>query len=413
MAVGGELQTLIEKALKSSPKVEQAQRELNYSKFQVKKAYGNYLPEVDFNYTYTDLSKVPSYSMALPGIPAPPTSFNLFKKKFFKSSLEVKVPLFTGGRILNLIKVEKSKEKAYRLYLKEVKNLVVAQVKTDYYQVLRAKALVETARRSLKSAKEHYKVVKAFFDEGIVPRRDLLEAEVKVSQAKEELKRAEGLYEVALEKLRVDSGVFGFTPKGELPKEVKERSFKVSNLIERALKERPAVKEVEALVEGTKRGVKLAESQFMPQVFFEASYSKTSQYPLNGIFSNKSAAIGISVPIFKGTKRFWEVKEAKEEELKALAKLREVKREVRLQVVSAYTQLETAKRRIEAARKEVEEAKELLRDSKERYKEHVGTSTEVVDAIAYLTRARASLVNAIADYLTALTRLEYSVGGRL
>jgi len=61
----------------------------------------------------------------------------------------------------------------------------------------------------------------------------------------------------------------------------------------------------------------------------------------------------------------------------------------------------------------VEEARELLRDSRERYREHVGTSTEVVDAIAYLYNARRALNSALSDYNIALSKLEYAVGKRL
>ena len=410
--LGGELQSLIEKALSNSPKIEQATRQLKASDYELKKAYGNYLPTVKFTYSYTDLSEVPSYTMELPGAPLPPTSFQLFKRKFYKSELSLEAPLFTGGRVLNLIRVKKEKKEAYRLYLQEVRNLVAEQVKEDYYRVLEAKALVKTAESSLKSAREHYRVVKAFFDEGIVPRRDLLEAEVKVSQAEERLKEAEGNYRVALEKLRVDSGVFDFNPSGDLSMRVKKRRFSLEKLVEKALKERPAVREMEHLLKASEKGVSLAESQFLPQAFVRLGYSRTDQYPLNGNFSNRSATLGIEVPIFEGSRRFWEVKRAREETLKVKARLEEVKREVRLQVVSAYTRLETAFKRIEVARKRVEEARELLRDSKERYREHVGTSTEVVDAIAYLTGAKASLVRAVADYYTALSRLEYAVGGK-
>jgi outer membrane protein TolC len=58
----------------------------------------------------------------------------------------------------------------------------------------------------------------------------------------------------------------------------------------------------------------------------------------------------------------------------------------------------------------VKDAQELLKTSKERYREHVGTSTEVVDAIAYLARAKGFLNSALADYNRALADLEYATG---
>jgi outer membrane protein TolC len=43
----------------------------------------------------------------------------------------------------------------------------------------------------------------------------------------------------------------------------------------------------------------------------------------------------------------------------------------------------------------------------------VGTSTEVVDAIAYLQQAESSLASAAADYYKALYRLRYAVGEKV
>ncbi len=407
---GGELSELLKKALKSSPKIEAVKEEVRAVSYKVKETWLNYAPTLKFSYSYADLSKVPSYTMEVPGVPIPPTSFSIFKRKFYQKELSLSFPVFTGGRIENAAKALNEKEKALKEYLKEVKREVLKEVKEDYYNLLKAKALVETAESSLKAAREHYKVVKAFYDQEIVPRRDLLEAEVKVSQAEEEVERAKGAYRVALEKLRVDSGDFNFKPKGELPETIKEVKEDLKELITEAYRRRGIIKEGERLLKARKAQVELVKAQFMPQAFVKLSYKETDQYPLNGNFASKSASIGIEVPIFNGGRRFFELLRAEKMKAKAQAQLEELKRQVRLQVVAAYTRLQTAEKRIKAARKRVKEAKELLRDSKERYKEHVGTSTEVIDAITYLTQARSSLINAIADYYIALSELEFTVG---
>jgi len=101
------------------------------------------------------------------------------------------------------------------------------------------------------------------------------------------------------------------------------------------------------------------------------------------------------------------------ERTKAEVSLKEVKEKVRLQVVSAYTELLSAASRVKTAKAMVEKAKELLRDSKERYREHVGTSTEVADAMAYLYSAERAFSSAVSDYYLALSKLEYATGKEL
>jgi len=410
-AKGEELEELIAKALKTSPKVIQVRSSAKAARYRVKEAYGNYLPKVEWKYLYTDLSDAPSYQMALPGLP--PTEFQLFKRKFYQWEVGAQIPLFTGGRVYGLVKLRKAQAGAAEKEVKEVERRLLAEVAQDYYEVLKAKALVRAAEEALKAAKEHYRVAKAFFEEGVVPRRDLLEAQVKVSQAEEALEKAKGYYRVALEKLRSTVGDYSVIPKGELSYALPPVSDSLKELIEKALRKRALVRAAEEGLKGAKAAENLAKSSFAPQVGAQVAYYRTSQYPMSGNFGYKSASLVISFPIFEGGKRFWKLKEAKEEELKARARLEEVRRAVRLQVVAAYADLQTAKKRFESAKRRVEEARELLKDAKERYKEQVGTSTEVVDAIAYLQEAESSLASAAADYYEALYQLKYATGEKV
>jgi len=407
-AKGGELEKLMAEALKGSPEAIRARSSAASAKFKVKEAYGNYLPRVEWKYLYTDLSDAPSYQMGLPGLP--PVEFQLFKRKFYQWEVGAQLPLFTGGRVYSLVKLRKAQAGAAEEKVKEVESQVLAKVAQDYYEVLKARALVKAAEEALNAAKEHYRVAKAFFEEGVVPRRDLLEAQVKVSQAEEALEEAKGYYRVALEKLRSTVGDYSITPKGELSYRLPPVNESLEELIEKALRKRALIRAAEKALKGAKAAEGLAKSSFAPQVGAQVAYHRTDRYPMSGSFGYKSASLVISFPIFEGGKRFWKLREAKEEEVKARAKVEEARRAVRLQVVAAYTELQTARKRFESARRRVEEAEELLRDSKERYREQVGTSTEVVDAIAYLQEAKSSLASAAADYYKALHRLRYATG---
>jgi outer membrane protein len=288
-------------------------------------------------------------------------------------------------------------------------NKVIYEVKGDYFNLLKAKANVEAAKVYLRSAKKHFSDVKAFFNEGIVPRRDLLEAEVKLRDAEEKLTLAESIYKVALEKLKTDVGDTNlkFEPSNSLT--YRKINLNLNELLKIAYSQRPLVKYVELLKKSSNEGVRLAVSQFLPQALLNLSYQKTDQYP-GDVYSSFSVSFQLNFPIFQGGSRFFEVERAREERRKSEDILKQTRDNVRLQVVSAYTELRSALSRIKTAESMVEEAKELLRDSRERYREHVGTATEVTDAIAYLYNAKKTLNSALADYNTALSKLEYAVG---
>jgi len=409
-AWSSELSFLIEKALTHNKRIKEARSELKISEILYKEAISDFLPKVNLFYSRSNLSDVPSYYFSLPG--APPSRFSLFNRSYYRFGVTASQPIFTGGRILFNAKLkEEEKEAAYYLF-KETVNKVVYTVKADYYELLKAKANVTAAENYLKAARKHYNDVKAFFDQGIVPRRDLLEAEVKLKDAQEKLIQAKSMYTVALEKLKTDVGDvnLSFFPKEKLS----FRPVKVSlkELIKQAYENRPLVLYYERLKEGSSIGVKFAASDFLPSLLLNVGYEKTDQYP-GEEYSSFSVSFNFNFPLFSGGKRFLQVERALLERTKAEVSLKEVKEKVRLQVVSAYTELLSAASRVKTAKAMVEKAKELLRDSKERYREHVGTSTEVADAMAYLYGAERALSSAVSDYYLALSKLEYATGKEL
>ena len=403
----GELNNLILLALKNSKEIEKAKADYRISDLLYREAVSSCFPTVNLFYRRTELTDVPTYSFSLPGLP--PATFSLFNSSYYQFGVKLSQPLFTGGQITFSVKLREKQKKATYYLFKETVNRVVLTVKKDYYNLLKAKASVETARAYLKAAKRHYRDVKAFFDEGIVPRRDLLEAEVKLRDAEEKLTYAKSIYRVALEKLKTDIGVpdLNFTPNGEL--HYRPVKLNLEELLKTAYSTRPLLKYAYMVKRAADEGVKLSASAFSPKLFMGIDYQKTDQYP-GETYSSTAVSFTLNFPLFEGGKRFFEVERAREERRKAEISLKDLKDRVRLQVVSAYTELLSAAARVKTAQSQVKEAKELLRDSKERYREHVGTSTEVVDAIAYLYSAMNSLNSALADYNTALSELEFAVG---
>ncbi|WP_163327822.1 TolC family protein [Desulfurobacterium thermolithotrophum] len=402
-----DLKSLLEIAIKNNPEIKLSGKEKEISNYQFKEAIGNFLPKVKLQYTKTFLSDVPTYKMALQGLPS--TKFSVMEKNFYTLNLSLTQPLFTGGKLTYNLKMKEELKTVSFYQFQETVLKVLTNVKKDYYNLSEAKSAVEIAESYLQAAKRHLKDVKAFFDEGIVPKRDLLEAKVRVRDAEEQLEKARRTYKVALEKLKNDVGINDIEIKVEkleyLPVNLTEKE-----LLHLAFENRPLLKYLRSLKKSTDYAVKLSYSQFLPNIVLNLSYDRTNQYPMNGNFDNTAVGITIQLPIFEGIQRFWKVKEAKTQKAKAEISIKKAKDLIKLQVISAYTALKAAEARIKTAKIMVEEAKELLRDSEERYKEHVGTSTEVTDAIAYYVKAKGYLNSALADYNRALADLEYAVG---
>jgi outer membrane protein TolC len=101
------------------------------------------------------------------------------------------------------------------------------------------------------------------------------------------------------------------------------------------------------------------------------------------------------------------VERGKNELLKTRMELEE---QIQLQIKDAVLDLTTAEENIPITRKAVAQGEENLRVSRERYQAQVSTSTEVLDAQRYLTRARVNHFTALFDYYLAQARLLRAVG---
>jgi outer membrane protein TolC len=83
---------------------------------------------------------------------------------------------------------------------------------------------------------------------------------------------------------------------------------------------------------------------------------------------------------------------------------------IRLEVKSAYLNLESSSRQIEVAKTAVAQAEENHRLQKLRYQEGVSTATDVLDAVTLLTTAESNSWKALYGLKRAEADLLYSMG---
>jgi outer membrane protein TolC len=81
-------------------------------------------------------------------------------------------------------------------------------------------------------------------------------------------------------------------------------------------------------------------------------------------------------------------------------------------VRTSFLSLTEARSRIETNRTALKAAQENFERSLKRLQSGMGTSTEVLDAQARLTRAEANLTQSRADYQLSLADLMYAIGQR-
>jgi outer membrane protein TolC len=266
----------------------------------------------------------------------------------------------------------------------------------------------------VKQFEAQLEVTKAFFDVGIVPKNDLLQAEVNLANARQALVRAEN--DVATAKVS-----FNTLLRREIntPLEVVDiLAYKPFPLgfeaaLEEALRQRPEVKAAQLNIDQAKENVKVARSGFFPTVSLAGNYGKTSdELSLNGELQSERWSLQAlaTITLWNWGNTAYKVGESKVKVNQAEDSKNQLIDSITLEVKDDYLNMMVAEKNVSVAEKSIEQAEENLRMNEERYKYQVATQTDVINAVTLLTQARVNYYGALSDFNVAKAQLERAMG---
>jgi outer membrane protein TolC len=181
------------------------------------------------------------------------------------------------------------------------------------------------------------------------------------------------------------------------------------------MENRPEIKAYALKVEQAKSMVKLARSEYFPNVNVVGNYTRFGDEP--GVSGSPYRDQESWYVMAVANWNFWEwgktknrVDLSRSRENQSSDALTNIKDQITLEVKNAYLLLREAEKQLEVSKKAVEQAEENYRISVERYKEQVATSTDVLDAQTLLTRAKSDYTNALGDMNISRAKLERAMG---
>ncbi len=284
------------------------------------------------------------------------------------------------------------------------------QVKNAFYTVVAIKETVVQRMIQLEDSKKDFEVAEGRHKFGVARLLDVLQASVRLEQAKFNLIQAEGDYKKALSEL---NSLIGLPPenqyeiKGSLDLEMKLPDR--SSVIE-AVMQNPELMQAENLIKISQNNKSLAMSGFYPSLSASASYTKT-EGRLQGNSSLEDKAIGISAVwnIFELDK-FFKKKSADFEENVFEARYNEIKRNLRLNVYKLYEDLSTALNKLQVAQRQLELAEHNYKQAFGEYKVGKADILSLVQAESTLSNAREQLTGSRLAVILAKTALERVAG---
>jgi hydrophobic/amphiphilic exporter-1 (mainly G- bacteria), HAE1 family len=403
-------------AFERNQELKVAEQRVRESQGRVSEAKTNFLPSFDVNYLYT-----PAQESALLRIPAGafgPTE-QTFRANFIRENvlrLDITQPIYTGGRLQNAFAARASEMESSRLQLERGRQTLSLRVVEAYYGALLQQQGIAVASDAVERAENHLSLAKIRFEAGTVARLDVLRAEVELASQRARLIRARSAADIAMEGLRAllswkEPGPIVLS--GSLERDPTADAVAPQDELLAKLPARADVQALAAQRESAGRLKALAGAEMKPSVAFTGNlqYQEDAWDNLWG-GDNRSYqfAVVVRVPLFAAPRAAAQRATADALEKQAQHGIQATLDAGRLEVTTAYRELDAAREIVATQEKAVELAREGLSIAEVSYENGVITSSELNDARLSLFQTEWELMQAKYGAIVAAAKTRFAAG---
>lgn len=406
------LQDAIEAALKANLGIKRTQEEIHAAEAVRQSSMTKFLPTLGASYTYIHRNEERTSPSLLSGrdIVSSPQDQYTFATTFTQ-------PIFTGFVLINEYKLTELGLDRAEVSAKLTRQNVILDAKNAYFSVLKSQKLLDVAHQTVASIASQKEVSENFYKVGLSPLNDLLQSQVQLANAKQQLTIAQNNLEIA----RTQFNTVLRRPVNmpvSLVDELDYSSFleSLDSCLDMAQKNRLEIQVADLDIEVAEKQVKLTEKDYFPSVNLTGTYARTGDdWDAHG-GEGISDSAGWNVQA-TASWDFWQwgrTGYGRKEKLARLSQSKYRKTEVldniNLEVKQSFLRTKEAEQNIVTIEKAVEQAKENLRITEEQYKEQVATQTDVLIAQTLLTQTMTNYFNALYDFKIAHAVLMRALG---
>lgn len=270
-------------------------------------------------------------------------------------------------------------------YYKSYYQFVIFNTIQFFYCALLAQENLNLRKKALSLAEEESRIANIRYQEGIVSYYDLLRAQTNYLTSKAELKNAQAEYQKTLYELK---NVLGISPEkviklqGEFSFDYKE--VNIDTVVDDLLTFHPQISACNYLVRMARAELNSARVEFLPKVSLEIVQSQAKRQALSPSRQEWDdywiGYLKVSLPIFEGGRRYFQIKQAGEElqktEIQRLSLINEIKKEVNC----CYQDYISFKEIVKSQEENLKKAEELYLLVKDRYINGQASEIEFLDA---------------------------------
>lgn len=286
---------------------------------------------------------------------------------------------------------------------------VVAEVTRAFTELLIAQERITLAREALTLSENLRNAAKTLVDAGDVPELDLLRADVEVRRAENRLRLEETVAATIARTLALLVGLpadVSVSATGSLLLDPVPGTMQ--ELLDRARANRPDLKAAEAASTSARAALRLTETErFFPSVTVSAGYAEALDFDAR----NRTALVGVSVPLPFWNRREGDIKAAEAEVAKQAAQGERLAAQIDKEVTTAFQQFAATQQMVERYLRQIVPAQQqTARLVEDGYRLGQLRLTEALLAQRDFIEARTAYLEAIGSYNTARADLQKAVG---
>jgi outer membrane protein TolC len=433
----------VQLSLKQNPSILQQVQQLKIQKGLFYQAQAKLLPQLTANSSYSqtdtalnptaatgrspiDLLGVPSGGPNAgtlnvfangPGnnnaIPVPVSSFSsTTPEQTWQVTLTASQLIYDGGATIASRRAALINEDQSYYTLRDTIDTVVSTVRTQFYQILLDKALVQVQEESVNLLQSQLEDQKSRYEAGTVPQFNVLQAEGTLENQIPQLIAARNNYRISQLTLARTLGIPAdrqYVTDNPLPVEgelgFSPIKYDLGTALIAARANRPFLKAQRSTILASVENITVQAAGFKPTISANIGLEQES----NPISNNLSRTLqgwflGLqgSWNVFDGFLTYGKVKQARAQLEQAKVTYDDSVRQVELEVATAVSNLRQAAQTVDSAQTGVNVNLEALRLADERLAAGTGTQLDVLTAQQALTTARSNLVQAEFSYVSAV-----------
>ena len=334
----------------------------------------------------------------------------LAEKDSLSYGINIYQTIYDFGANLSRYEASKTNLDLTKLDIVRVKNLVALDFINAYFDLLETEKMVLVAEKEVERFTLHLKVTQSFYEEGVITKNDLLQAEVMLSDARQRLLTMTNRRSLNISNINsiLARPIYACVEVVDAPATTSQ-VIELEKAWDTAGKERSEIKIIDHQLRILDFQETAVRSEYYPTLFAQGGYNYTEnryQFPTD----NWSLIFGIHLNVFSGGSTKAGVSKVLYEREQLLEQKKKLIDDINLEVEKSYLDLKNALEKIQVTKDAVSQGEENLRINKIRYEEGVGTSTDVVDAITLLTTAETNYYRAVYELQRAGAGLRYAMG---